>query len=248
MKEPSHTKVFCLGLSRTGTTSLSCALNCLGIKTLHYSLSAYVQIEEISDRHRYNPTVHKSKYWNWTLHREIKSQKRKCIKDILSEYQGFADLPFPFLYEEMSNRFPDAKFIYTYREEENWLNSMKWMIEDGPVIWKQGLLDEDIRAWAYGTTSYEPNQLKETYRSHDNAVRKYFHNSNNLLILNIDRGGIPYPMLSEFLGLEMTKHSPSIENKRRAPKTFAKVIHKTKRKFIPIHATAAFISKIKRSI
>ena len=43
-------KVFCIGLSRTGTTSVCEALNLLDVKTLHFSLTLFVSPEIIDPK------------------------------------------------------------------------------------------------------------------------------------------------------------------------------------------------------
>jgi hypothetical protein len=67
-------KVFCLGLSRTGTTALSHALENVGIPTLHYSLEAYVQLAKWNKQLAFEPLLNLSAYKRWCLSKEIKAK------------------------------------------------------------------------------------------------------------------------------------------------------------------------------
>lgn len=248
MQNIGSRKVFCIGLSRTGTTALSHALDSMGIKTIHYSLSAFVQIGELSSKHAFKPSNMGSPYWNWVLLREIRAQKLRNITDILSSYEGFADLPFPFLYQEMSERYPNAKFIYTYRNESNWLKSMKWLIEEGPSLWGQGLLDEEIRRWAYKSDRFNPDELLKIYNAHKSRVFQYFKDSNKFISIDIDKEGLPQKRIANFLEVQEIASIPQ-GNKTRPVSVPRKALHTSARKFAPLHLLITIFNRIRvRSI
>jgi hypothetical protein len=194
-------KVFCLGLSRTGTTALSHALENVGIQTLHYSLETYVQLDKWNKQLAFEPLLNLSTYKRWRLSKEIKAKKVKSIGAILNNFQAFSDLPFPLLYKELHEKNPDAKFIYTYRDEQKWLKSMHWLYNDAAVIWQHGWLDNEIMQWAYGTHVYDEVKLLKAYRDHHEKVFKYFEGNSNFLCLNLDKGELHYKNITTFLGL-----------------------------------------------
>lgn len=88
-------KVFGIGLSRTGTTSLNEALQILGWRSIHYPLDV-----TISD------AIHK------TL---------SCAE----KYEAVTDIPAALAWRDLSRRYPKAKFILTVRDEEAWIDSCR---------------------------------------------------------------------------------------------------------------------------
>lgn len=239
-------KIFCIGLSRTGTTALAHALNELGIKTLHYSLPVFVQLDQISPGLKFEPNLKLNRYWSWRRNKEIKSQRIRTIHSILNEYQGFADLPFPFLFKELYQCYPNAKFIYTYRDENKWLASMKWLIEDGPSLWNQGILDEEIRVWSYKTEKYDAEKLLLAYRTHKNDVNLFFENSPRFLSINIDNGELNHTILEHFLKITPQKKSICKINASQPIPRIIKIAYKLRRKIYIIDflfVALTFISK-----
>ena len=91
-------KVFCIGLNKTATSSLSNALTILGYKVLHDDWIARKAIEQ--------------EY----------AQGKKILSSI-DEYQAFADIPFDSMFRELDQAYPDSKFILTTRDLYSWLLS-----------------------------------------------------------------------------------------------------------------------------
>jgi hypothetical protein len=100
--------VFCIGLPKTGTTSLHHALKILGYRSIHW------------------PRAHLKPRKGW-----INYFKK-------SGFDAFSDAPINDrgFYEELEKEFPDAKFILTIRKPESlaksWDNYFKyspWKIE-----------------------------------------------------------------------------------------------------------------------
>ena len=79
MKASQTHKVFGLGLSRTGTTSLGTALNQLGINTIHYPHDAVTQ-------------------------REL--ELRSGVLSILNKYQGIVDISVVPFYHQLDRAYP----------------------------------------------------------------------------------------------------------------------------------------------
>ena len=210
-------KVFCLGLSRTGTTALSHALENLGIPTLHFSLSAFVNQHQLDSTLQFSPKLKRSLYAKWRLNKEIQLLQQNSFDVMLSKFQGFADLPFPLFYKELHKKFPDAKFIYSYRDEKKWLKSMQWLYSDGAVIWKHGAMSDEIKKWAYDTEIYDEIKLLKAYRSHDTDVSNYFKNDPNFLSLNLDAVDMHYKKLTQFLGLPIVDKPIERINAPRTP-------------------------------
>jgi len=95
-------KVFGIGLSRTGTTSLSEALTILGYKSWHFP-GPLLTIDHGELRLNYN----RIKYWD-----------------------AINDTPISRFYRELDQLFPNSKFILTIRDTNEWLQSMKVLCRD----------------------------------------------------------------------------------------------------------------------
>lgn len=87
-------KIFCIGLSRTGTSSLNNALNILGYRSKHYPV------------HILNHDM--------TLRQE---------SILLKQFDAFSDTPIAICYKELDILYPNSKFILTVRDKNSWLTS-----------------------------------------------------------------------------------------------------------------------------
>lgn len=201
-------KIFCIGLSRTGTTSLCEALKLLGYPTLHFPKQLLVHPEVISEELLFTPKLNLNFFWTWRRRKEIEVIDFQLDRNLLLKYDAFGDLPIPLYFDKLDQKFSGSKFIYTYRDEEKWLKSMKWLLEEGAVLWSQGLLEKEILLMAYNCFRYDEQALIESYRKHHSKVNSYFlKRPEDLLSVNIDEQKIDFKMLCNFLEID----SPDIE-------------------------------------
>jgi len=92
----SRPKVFGIGFSKTGTTTLAKVMERLGYMNYNYDryylkLIKQNRIDEI---------------WKW-----------------VDPWDSFQDIPWPLIYRELDQQYPGSKFILTVRDEEKWWNS-----------------------------------------------------------------------------------------------------------------------------
>lgn len=87
--------VFGIGLSRTGTTSLNSALGILGFRSFHLPPITRIDGDDCSF------------VWPWWM----------------NKYDAATDLTVAAVFRDLNRRFPNAKFIYTTRDIDNWLIS-----------------------------------------------------------------------------------------------------------------------------
>lgn len=174
VKLEKHQKVFGIGLSRTGTTSLGEALNMLGIKTIHYP----------SDR----VTINELKKGHYKL-------------SILKTYQGALDTPVAPYYAQFDKHYPGSKFILTIREMSSWLRSLEnfWRLwlENDP----DRKSSDFISASVYGTLEFNEDRFRYVYETHYRNVCEYFvHRPDDLLVMSVLNGD-GWEKLCPFLGL-----------------------------------------------
>src|SRR6266498_5883945 len=136
-------KIFGIGLSKTGTTSLSSALNALGIKTVHFPCDdrTYTQVTGGDLR-----------------------------LSILKTCQGIADITVAPYYPQLSALYPGSKFILTVREKSTWLESMEahwrlmleWCRRDAPFQ----RFTNFMTAAVYGVLHFNAERFSYVYDLH----------------------------------------------------------------------------------
>lgn len=107
----TYNYVFNIGLNRSGTTSLTEALNILGIPSLHFSINEAW----------WSPD--KSNEIESVIYNNIKRRKR-LLHTLDHRYQGFSDFNGEHYYQELYTQYPNSKFIFTIRDPEDWLRSI----------------------------------------------------------------------------------------------------------------------------
>lgn len=178
-------KVFGVGLSRTGTTSLTDALNLLGIRTMHYPHD--------------DQTFAELARGNYDL-------------SVLREYQGVTDTPVAPFYAQLDRIWPGSKFILTVRDKAQWLQSTEahWALlkQHGKMATDEGFqaFADFISACVYGTIYFSAERFSYVYDQHVQNVRAYFADRpDDLLILDITKGE-GWEKLCGFLGVPVPDH------------------------------------------
>ena len=97
-------KIFCIGLTKTGTNSLTEALNILGIPILHYPDS----------KETFN----------------LISEGKFLIPEL--SRRGISDVMAATYYPQFDKQYPDSLFIMTIREKEAWLKSVQSKLRSAP--------------------------------------------------------------------------------------------------------------------
>lgn len=177
----SAKKIFCIGLNKTGTTSLKAFMEMHGFET--------------GDQAK--------------AERLIKPYRRKeyqAIYDYCESGEFFQDLPFsiPGIAEVLLKNYPDAKFILTARSSADaWYKSLisfhkKLFGENQRVPTKGDLQKADYRyrgfAWEanrllYPSPEDDPYRediLKAVYEDHLKETRRLFSESENYLEIDIE--------------------------------------------------------------
>ena len=156
-------KIFGIGFTKTGITSLTRALEILGY-------------------HTYQNLVINTRR-GLKIDRPIDAQKilPPALK-ITSRYDAVSDDPWPMLFREMDRAFPGSKFILTIRKPDRWIASMVRHFADEPA---------DYRQWIYGRPwpKGNENHYCDIYEKHNTAVRAYFSSRpGDLLELDAEQG------------------------------------------------------------
>lgn len=175
-------KIFCIGLNKTGTSSLHKAFQILNIKSVHFIDDKGNNIKDIIIN-------------NYLAQNDI-------LKD-LENYDAFSDwdrTPYAIsIFKEFDKQYPNSKFIVNSRDIKSWLDSRekhvrknkerkkKYPNED--IVW----LEIDIKAW------------KNEYETHYNEVYSYFKDrEKDLLKFDVTKGD-GWEKLCPFLGFPILK-------------------------------------------
>ena len=182
-------KVFGLGLSRTGTRSLTAALHLLGWDTVHYPVDRAA----------------------------LEAMMRGDVKfPHLDRYDGMTDITVSPYYEDLDKAYPGSKFVLTVRDEEGWLKSCEnhWAsrpaFQEAPPPGKDVSPEEHLthmeirrflRAAVYASYDYQPDRFRRAYRRHVEDVKAYFKDRpDDLLVIAIAQGE-GFEKLAPFLGV-----------------------------------------------
>jgi 3'-phosphoadenosine 5'-phosphosulfate (PAPS) 3'-phosphatase len=164
-------KIFGIGLSKTGTSSLAQALDILGYRTRDYpGVAHYVR----GDLSTLEPAM-------------------------LDSHDALTDTPIPSLYPALDAHYPGAKFILTVRQMEGWLKSCKKQFTDkhaAALSSAHHQLFSDI----YGCTVFDETLFRQGYARFVGEVERYFRDRpDDLLVIDVTAGE-GWEKLCPFLG------------------------------------------------
>ncbi len=184
-----ETRIFGIGLSRTGTTSLTKALSILGLKTQHYP----------NDK----TTQHELRTGQYNL-------------SILREEQALTDIPVAPFYAQFDRLYPQSKFILTTRPTASWLGSMENHFRLY-VDYRRDDFDDFVLACVYGSLHFNPDRFAYVKELHENNCRIHFTGRpEKLLVLDLLESTDPWGQLCNFLGCAVPDQLFPHENKRRS--------------------------------
>ncbi|NWG74974.1 MAG: hypothetical protein HXY24_10270 [Rubrivivax sp.] len=166
-----QSKIFGIGLSKTGTSSLAQALQRLGFRT-----------KDCMGASRYVP-----------------GDLSSIDLDTVLAHDALTDTPIPSFYRELDARFPGSKFILTVRERAGWLQSCRKQFNERSAAAQSEAhrrLFEDL----YGTNVFDEERFSRGYDRFVAGVRKHFEGRpGDLLELDVSAGE-GWEKLCPFLG------------------------------------------------
>lgn len=148
-------KVFCIGFHKTGTTSLGSALRKLG-----YSVTGP----------------------NGTKDPDISRKVYTMAFSLVEQYDAFQDNPWPIIYRELDQRYPNSKFILTMRPADAWIRSQ---------VRHFGTRETPMRQWIYGAGCPQGNEALyvERFERHNREVLAHFASRpGDFLVMDLARG------------------------------------------------------------
>jgi hypothetical protein len=184
--------IFGIGLSKTGTTSLTRALQLLGYRTNHFPYSAL-------------------RFHSGRLSLDLQRIRR---------WDAATDSPIALFYRQLEDRFPEGKFILTQRDVDAWLDSCQhnhvWpgnFVRDRairllPHIRKILCLHRHV----FGSEKFQRDVFRKAFEDHNLSVINHFRRKKReLLVIDICAGD-GWEELCEFLGRPIPEFPFPYEN------------------------------------
>jgi hypothetical protein len=175
---PLPTRIFGIGMHKTGTTSLHKALKILGYDSGHWT-----------DAH-----------WAKRIWEEMTAEGKSITVEC---HYALCDLPITLLYRELDQAYPGSKFILTTRNEQTWIESVRkhWSGEYNPFRgqWGTDPFTHKVHKLLYGQRGFNAEIFMARFRRHNAEVLEYFKNRpGDLLVMDMDSGA-GWPELCSFL-------------------------------------------------
>ena len=143
-----NSKIFCIGLHKTGTTSLLQAFLKLGIRTCDGLADATA-----SGRAGFASSACPLEW----------------LSDLIDDFQAFEDVPWPCLFKELYEAHSDSYFILTTRSPESWIKS---------CVAHFGALSDPVHEWIYGEGMGSPvgneGAWTSRFNKHNEEVIAFF--------------------------------------------------------------------------
>lgn len=162
---PVPTRVFGIGMQKTGTTSLHEAFQMLGFDSGHW----------------------KSAEWARSIWWEMNKWGRSST---LEQSYALCDNPIPLLYQKLDKAYPGSKFILTVRDEDAWIESVRkfWTYEGNPHRWTWDVdgFSHKMHGMIYGQVEFDERVMRERYRRHNAEVESYFRGRRDFMRLEVN--------------------------------------------------------------
>lgn len=129
-------KIFCIGFHKTGTTSLSAALQLLGYRVT-------------------GPN-------GWS-DPDIARKVHQMVDDLVPQFDAFQDNPWPILYRYLDEKYPGSKFILTLRDPEAWIRSQVNHFGDTTTPMRQWIYGDEHGA-PKGSEAIYTGRFNQHYR------------------------------------------------------------------------------------
>jgi hypothetical protein len=185
LKRLRRRKVFGIGLSRTGTTSLHAALEQLGLRSVHFPSDPLTR-EEIEGF--------------------LSTGGDSLRLSVLKRCDGLTDTPVCATFEALDAAYPGSRFVLTVREKEPWLRSCEayWrggidpFLRDHPTD-PYAIYISAIGGALYGSARFDPECFSRAYDDYAKRVVGHFRGrERDLLVLDLFSGQ-GWPELCAFL-------------------------------------------------
>lgn len=169
----NNTKVFGIGLLKTGTTTLGYCLKALGFN--HYDTPWPLRIQMLEE----------------SLQNDFST-----IREVIEGFDSFEDIPWFSVYKTIDKEYPNSKFVLTVRKDANtWLDSLKYH----SICAAPDLRHTRKILFGYPYPHKREAYFIDCYERHIREAREHFKKRNNFLEVCWESGN-GWVELCRFLG------------------------------------------------
>ena len=224
-------KVFGIGLSKTGTTTLGTCFEILGLvpcarpQAIHDALvgsgpnagtlDSWAEAANLSCP---NPDgiAGKARFGSWP-HRALVAEvlayrNYDLVIELARHFRSFEDRPWNIapLYRLLDEAFPGSRFILTSRDANNWWRSVEqWLTRTHP--------QDEGKRWRYfrqlDVDRIERNAFIAAYHRYNTEIRQHFSGRPDFLEIDFEQGG-GWSELCRFLELPLPNRPFPHENRQ----------------------------------
>jgi hypothetical protein len=159
-------RIFCIGLNKTGTSSLNTALEILGFKSVHYKCRKG-QIQKII---------------------EVNYKSGINLLTGISEYDAYTDWCSPstnHVFTLLDKQYPNSKFILTTRDVESWLISRERHVRKNRRNLAELQKQHPTNTWY----NIDKTVWRKEFIEHHAHVLEYFKTrEDDLLVIDFTKG------------------------------------------------------------
>jgi hypothetical protein len=153
---PGPAKVFCIGLPRTGTWSLHCALRQLGLSSEHWAGTAAFQAVLAAQR-----------------------DGARLLRDVGEQYDAYSQInPLSVRFDLLDLQYPGSKFVLTVRDVDDWIDSRTSVLER--KLWRNS-----GGSHSRHELEIAGSRWRDEWRIHVDRVAAYFAGRDDLLVLDL---------------------------------------------------------------
>ncbi len=136
----------------------------------------------------------------------------RALEGIRAHHDTFCDLPYPLVYKEAANQYPDAKFLLILREVGSWIASVRRLIGERPLSTFEKFQLWSISPHRFGLlTDYKDMDLERAYLSHISRTAEFMLKkgvSFRIFWLNDQRLG---SQCADYLGFDQRFTFPTVD-------------------------------------
>jgi hypothetical protein len=172
-------RIFCLGVNRTGTTTINQCFQEL-------------DLTPVASANTYPPEAEQR------ISRFFRYKNYQDMLELAGQYRAFQDWPWNMwsMYRHLDSGFPDSHFILTERDPDSWWRSTEsWLNTSGPEILHRLQLHLRVDQPSRET-------MTESYLRYNQDVKRYFRGSDKLLVMDVEKGD-GWEKLCRFLRLPL---------------------------------------------
>lgn len=137
-----------------------------------------------------------------TIHFPFALYEEGVDAPVIREYSAFVDTPIPLLYRRLDERWANAKYVLTTRDKGAWLESMRWLREEGGKIWQRRPAYDVYNREFFGTVEFDEDRLSAVYDEYHAGIRSHFSDrEQDLLTLNVTKSTDTRDLI-DFLGID----------------------------------------------